>query len=81
MGRLNNNKGLKERKITGGVMTKKNIYLVSDVDKARELEAYIVSTKDGMEVFGLIGCDELEELTEAQREFVQSDEAMQFKSN
>ena len=27
------------------VMTKKNIYLVSDVDKARELEAYIVSTK------------------------------------
>ena len=25
------------------VMTKKNIYLVSDVDKARELEAYIVS--------------------------------------
>ena len=28
------------------VMTKKNIYLVSDVDKARELEAYIVSTKD-----------------------------------
>ena len=47
------------------VMTKKNIYLVSDVDKARELEAYIVSTKDGMEVFGLIGCDELEELTES----------------
>ena len=37
------------------VMTKKNIYLVSDVDKARELEAYIVSTKDGMEAFGLIG--------------------------
>ena len=37
--------------------------------------------KDGMEVFGLIGCDELEELTDAQREFVQSDEAMQFKSN
>ena len=27
-------------------MTKKNIYLVSDVDKARELEAYVVSTKD-----------------------------------
>ena len=63
------------------VMTKKNIYLVSDVDKARELGAYIVSTKDGMEVFGLISCDELEELTDAQREFVQSDEAMQFKSN
>lgn len=63
------------------VMTKKNIYLVSDVDKARELEAYIVSTKDGMEAFGLISCDELEELTDAQREFVQSDEAMQFKSN
>ena len=63
------------------VMTKKNIYLVSDVDKARELEAYIVSTTDGMEVFGLIGCDELEELTDAQREFVQSSEAMQFKSN
>jgi hypothetical protein len=37
VGRLNNNKGLKERKITGGVMTKKNIYLVSDVDKTREL--------------------------------------------
>lgn len=54
---------------------------MSDVDKARELEAYIVSTKDGMEVFGLIGCDELEELTDAQRAFVQSDEAMQFKSN
>lgn len=52
------------------VMTKKNIYLVSDVDKARELEAYIVSTKDGMEAFGLIGCDELEELTDAQRTFV-----------
>lgn len=46
---------------------------MSDVDKARELGAYIVSTKDGMEVFGLIGCDELEELTDAQREFVQSD--------
>ena len=60
---------------------KANIYLVSDVDKARELEAYIVSTKDGMEVFGLIGCDELEELTDAQRAFVQSDEAMSFKSN
>ena len=52
------------------VMTKKNIYLVSDVDKARELEAYIVSTKDGMEAFRLIGCDELEELTDAQRTFV-----------
>ena len=51
--------------MTDEVMTKKNIYLVSDVDKARELEAYIVSTKDGMEVFGLIGCDELEELTDA----------------
>lgn len=63
------------------VMTKKNIYLVSDVNKARELEAYIVSTKDGMEVFGLIGCDELEDLTDAQREFVQSGQAMQFKSN
>lgn len=63
------------------VMTKKNIYLVSDVDKAKKLEAYIVSTKDGMEVFGLIGCDGLEELTDSQREFVQSDEAMQFKSN
>lgn len=63
------------------VMTKKNIYLVSDVDKARELEAYIVSTKDGMEAFGLIGCDELDELTDAQREFVQSGEAMPFKSN
>ena len=63
------------------VMTKKNIYLVSDVDKAKKLEAYIVSTKDGMEVFGLIGCDELVELTDAQRAFVQSDEAMQFKSN
>ncbi|MEZ7573080.1 hypothetical protein [Streptococcus salivarius] len=63
------------------VMTKKNIYLVSDVDKARDLAAYIVSTKDGMEVFGLIGCDELEDLTDAQREFVQSNEAMQFKSN
>ena len=58
------------------VMTKKNIYLVSDVDKAKKLEAYIVSTKDG-----LIGCDELEELTDDQRDFVQSDEAMQFKSN
>ena len=80
-GRLNNNKGLKEIKMADEVMTKKNIYLVSDVDKARELEAYIVSTNDGMEVFGLIGCDELEELTDAQREFVQSDEAMQFKSN
>lgn len=66
--------------MTDEVMTKKNIYLVSDVEKARELEAYIVSTKGGMEVFGLIGCDELEELTDAQREFVQSDEAMQFKS-
>ena len=33
------------------VMTKKNIYLVSDRDKARELEAYIASTKDGMEAF------------------------------
>ena len=63
------------------VMTKKNIYLVSDVDKARALDAYIVSTKDGMEIFGLIGCDELEELTDAQRAFVKSDEAMQFKSN
>lgn len=63
------------------VMTKKNIYLVSDVDKAKKLEAYIVSTKDDMEVFGLIGCDELEELTDDQRDFVQSDEAMQFKSN
>lgn len=63
------------------VMTKKNIYLVSDVDKAKKLEAYIVSTKDGMEAFGLIGCDELEELTDAQRTFVQSDEVMQFKSN
>lgn len=63
------------------VMSKKNIYLVSDVDKAKKLNAYIVSTKDGMEVFGLIGCDELEELTYAQRAFVQSDEAMQFKSN
>lgn len=63
------------------VMTKKNIYLVSDVDKAKKLEAYIVSTKDGMEVFGLIGCDELEELTDDQRDFVQSGEAMQFKSN
>lgn len=63
------------------VMTKKNIYLVSDVDKAKKLEAYIVSTKDGMEVFGLIGCDELEELTDDQRDFVQSDEAMPFKSN
>lgn len=63
------------------VMTKKNIYLVSDVDKAKKLEAYIVSTKDGMEVFGLIGCDELEELTDDQRDFVQSYEAMQFKSN
>ena len=63
------------------VMTKKNIYLVSDVDKAKKLEAYIVSTKDGMEVFGLIGCDELEELTDDQQDFVQSDEAMQFKSN
>ena len=63
------------------VMTKKNIYLVSDVYKARDLAAYIVSTKDGMEVFGLIGCDELEDLTDAQREFVQSNEAMQFKSN
>lgn len=63
------------------VMTKKNIYLVSDVDKAKKLEAYIVSTKDGMEVFGLIGCDELEELTDDQRDFVQSDEVMQFKSN
>ena len=62
------------------VMTKKNIHLVSDVDKARALDAYIVSTKDGMEVFGLIGCDELEELTDVQRMFVQSDEAMQFKS-
>ena len=51
--------------MTDEVMTKKNIYLVSDVDKARELEAYIVSTTDGMEVFGLIGCDELEELTDA----------------
>lgn len=67
--------------MTDEVMTKKNIYLVSDVDKARELEAYIVSTKDGVEVFGLIGCDELGELTNAQREFVQSDEAVQFKSN
>lgn len=67
--------------MTDEVMTKKNIYLVSDVDKARELEAYIVSTTDGMEVFGLIGCDELEELTDAQREFVQSGQAMQFKSN
>ena len=67
--------------MTDEVMTKKNIYLVSDVDKARELEAYIVSTTDGMEVFGLIGCDELEELADAQREFVQIDEAMQFKSN
>ena len=67
--------------MTDEVMTKKNIYLVSDVDKARELEAYIVSTKDGMEVFGLIGCDELEELTDAQRAFVQSNEAMQFRSN
>ncbi|MFR2308142.1 MAG: hypothetical protein ACLS6Y_09240 [Streptococcus salivarius] len=37
--------------------------------------------KDGMEVFGLIGCDDLEDLTDAQRAFVQSDEAMQFKSN
>lgn len=54
---------------------------MSDVDKARELEAYIVSTTDGMEVFGLIGCDELAELTDAQRAFVRSDEAMQFKSN
>lgn len=63
------------------VMTKKNIYLVSDVDKARALDAYIVSTKDGMEIFGLIGCDELEELTDAQRAIVKSDEAMQFKSN
>lgn len=63
------------------VMTKKNIYLVSDVDKAKKLEAYIVSTKDGMEAFGLISCDELEELTDAQREFVKSSEAMQFKSN
>ena len=80
-GNSNNNKGLKKSKMTDEVMTKKNIYLVSDVDKARELEAYIVSTKDGMEVFGLIGCDELEELTDAQREFVQSDEAVQFKSN
>ena len=35
-------------------MTKKNIYLVSDVDKARELEAYIVSTKDGMEVLDFL---------------------------
>lgn len=67
--------------MTDEVMTKKNIYLVSDVDKARELEAYIVSTKDGMEAFGLISCDELEELTDAQREFVKSSEAMQFKSN
>lgn len=67
--------------MTDEVMTKKNIYLVSDVDKARELEAYIVSTKDGKEAFGLIGCDELEELTDTQRAFVQSDEAMQFKSN
>ncbi len=67
--------------MTDEVMTKKNIYLVSDVDKARELEAYIVSTKDGMEAFGLIGCDELEELTDAQQAFVQSDEAMKFKSN
>ncbi|KJU88048.1 hypothetical protein [Streptococcus salivarius] len=67
--------------MTDEVMTKKNIYLVSDVDKARELEAYIVSTKDGMEAFGLISCDELEELTDAQREFVKSGEAMQFKSN
>lgn len=67
--------------MTDEVMTKKNIYLVSDVDKAKKLEAYIVSTKDGMEVFGLIGCDELEDLTDAQREFVQSGEAMQFKSN
>ena len=67
--------------MTDEVMTKKNIYLVSDVDKARELEAYIVSTKDGMVVFGLIGCNELEELTVAQRAFVQSDEAMPFKSN
>lgn len=63
------------------VMTKKNIYLVSDVDKARALDAYIVSTKDGMEIFGLIGCDELEELTDAQRAIVKSDEVMQFKSN
>lgn len=54
---------------------------MSDVDKARELETYIVSTKDGMEAFGIIGCDELQELTDAQREFVQSGEAMQFKSN
>lgn len=67
--------------MTDEVMTKKNIYLVSDVDKARDLEAYIVSTKDGMEVFGLIGCDELEDLTDAQRAFVQSDGAMPFKSN
>lgn len=67
--------------MTDEVMTKKNIYLVSDVDKARELEAYIVSTTDGMEAFGLIGCDELEDLTDAQRAFVQCDEAMQFKSN
>ncbi|PCR82932.1 hypothetical protein [Streptococcus salivarius] len=67
--------------MTDEVMTKKNIYLVSDVDKAKKLEAYIVSTKDGMEVFGLIGCDELEELTDDQRDFVQSGEAMRFKSN
>lgn len=67
--------------MTDEVMTKKNIYLVSDVEKARELEAYIVSTTDGMAVFGLIGCDELGDLTDAQRAFVQSDEAMQFKSN
>ena len=51
-------------------MTKKNIYLVSDVEKARELEAYIVSTKDGMEFLGFIGCDELEKLTDAQRALV-----------
>lgn len=51
--------------MTDEVMTKKTIYLVSDVDKARELEVYIVSTKDGMELFGFIGCDELEELTDA----------------
>ena len=67
--------------MTDEVMTKKNIYLVSDVDKAKKLEAYIVSTKDGMEVFGLIGCDELEELTDDQRDFVQSGEAMRIKSN
>lgn len=65
--------------MTKDVLTKKYIYLVSDIEYAKEINAYVAKSKDGLDLFGLVGYDHIDELTPEQKEYVLSDEAIPFQ--